>query len=204
MRDESFEIFVEAMGEPVKVRSALESVIEKYKGVLPDVLLDYWRSEGWCGYADGLFWTVNPDDYKHLLDMWLSGTKFSSIDNYHVIARSAFGDLYAWGEKYGRKIVVSCPGNYIVSLADEADVPCDDPDQAIQSFFAMSDPEDYDMEDSDGMPLFERAVQKLGRLSDDEMYGFQPALVLGGSATLQNLVKLDLEVHLTILHQLSR
>lgn len=103
MRDESFEIFVEAMGEPVKVRSALESVIEKYKGVLPDVLLDYWRSEGWCGYADGLFWTVNPDDYKHLLDMWLSGTKFSSIDNYHVIARSAFGDLYAWGKNMAEK-----------------------------------------------------------------------------------------------------
>ncbi|RML45035.1 hypothetical protein APX70_200188 [Pseudomonas syringae pv. maculicola] len=99
---------------------------------------------------------------------------------------------------------MSCPGDYIVSLADEAEIRCDDPDLAIQSFFAMSDREDFDMEDHDGIPLFERAVQKLGCLNEDEMYGFQPALVLGGSITLQNLVKLDLEVHLTILHQLSR
>nr|WP_272972021.1 GAD-like domain-containing protein [Pseudomonas sp. SWRI179] len=202
VRDEDFECFIGVMGEATSHRQVPGSHIVKYRGILPDALLTYWQKEGWCGYANGLFWTVDPDDYKRLLDMWLAGTELSQIDNYHVIARSAFGALYAWGEKYNQKIVVSCPTGSIVALMNKLKVPNKNPDLAIQTFFAMSDKERYDLEDSQGEFLFERALEKLGALDEHEVYGFEPALFVGGTASLDQLVKCNLEIHLTSLRQM--
>jgi hypothetical protein len=42
--------------------------LKKYRGKLPDLLLDYWEHEGWNGHANGLLWTVNPDDYAGILE----------------------------------------------------------------------------------------------------------------------------------------
>ena len=52
-------------------------------------------------------------------------------------------------------------------------------------------------------PLFNRALEKLGPLDHDTMYGFVPALALSGSPKLENLQKLDAHVHLDILSQLG-
>jgi hypothetical protein len=57
------------------------------------------------------------------------------------------------------------------------------------------------MEDDEGEGLFERALAQLGPLSKDELYGFEPALVLGGPCRIENLRKLRLDVHLSILRQ---
>ncbi|WP_413792254.1 T6SS immunity protein Tdi1 domain-containing protein [Pseudomonas sp. N4] len=80
--------------------------------------------------------------------------------------------------------------------------PNKDPDLALQTFFAMSDKERYDLEDHQGEFLFERALEKLGALDEREVYGFEPALFFGGTASLDQLVKCNLEVHLTILRQM--
>jgi hypothetical protein len=42
---------------------------------------------------------VNPDDYDDVLTEWITGTPLAKLDNFHVIARTAFGNLYLWGEK---------------------------------------------------------------------------------------------------------
>ncbi|MNE90069.1 hypothetical protein D3C80_1875430 [compost metagenome] len=65
--------------------------------------------------------------------------------------------------------------------------------------FGVSDPDDFDYHDTNGKLLFERAVKKYGPLAPDEMYGFEPALVLGGSSSLENLRRLKLDPHLLIL-----
>jgi hypothetical protein len=203
MRDAFFKIFVSAMGEAISHKAVPENSMQKYKGKLPDALLRYWAAEGWCGYADGLFWTVNPDDYAHILTMWLEGTKFEKVDRYYVIGRSAFGDLYAWGEKYGRKLTVSCSANYVFALESEVGSRCKDADLEIQSFFSMCDREGFDMEDNQGDFLYDRALKKLGSLDESEMYGFEPALVAGGAVSLDSLVKVNLDVHLTIIWQMG-
>jgi hypothetical protein len=52
-------------------------------------------------------------------------------------------------------------------------------------------------------PLFERALAKLGALDHDTLYGFVPALALGGEARLDRRQKLDAHVHLDILSQVT-
>ncbi len=51
--------------------------------------------------------------------------------------------------------------------------------------------------------LFEPAYHRLGPLAPDEMYGFVPAVMLGGPNTLEHLAKLKAVEHLTLLSQIA-
>ncbi len=62
--DEDFAYLLEKMGPAIDRREALASSIERYRGKLPDQLLAYWQEHGWSGYADGLFWAVDPQEYE--------------------------------------------------------------------------------------------------------------------------------------------
>ena len=203
MRDEDFELFIDEFGEATSRIDVPMEALQKWRGKLPDQLLNYWQGEGWCGYANGLFWTVDPDDYEDLVDEWLADTPLEQLDSFHVIARTAFGCLYLWGEKTGDSVTVACNINSIIALSSNLKQEMDDPDFDARVFFSNKSPDHCDLNDESGQPLFERAVAKLGPLEPDEVYGFEPALVLGGKIRLENLAKLKLDVHLTILRQLA-
>lgn len=204
MRDEDFEYFIGKFGEPTHRTAVSTDSIERWRGRLPDQLLTYWQQEGWCGYGDGLFWTVDPDDYEDIIEEWLEDTPLGGLDSFHVIARSAFGKLFACGEKVGPVVTVACPLHVIVALARElhAKSPAE-LDFDLRNFFAGKTRRTCDMTtDHDGY-LFERALKKLGPLAPDEMYALEPALAAGGTIALENLARVKLDPHLTILRQLA-
>lgn len=203
MRDEDFELFIDEFGEATFRTDVPMEAIQKWRGKLPDQLLKYWQAEGWSGYANGLFWTVNPDDYEDLVDEWLADTPLEQLDSFHVIARSAFGCLYLWGEKTGDSVTVACSIHSVIAFSSHLSKTMDDPDFDARVFFSNKSPDYCDLNDESGQPLFERALAKLGPLQPDELYGFEPALVLGGKMRLENLAKLKLDEHLTILRQLA-
>lgn len=78
----------------------------------------------------------------------------------------------------------------------------EDQEWSVRAFLGIS-ASACDLKDESGDPLFKRALAMLGPLEPDEIYGFEPAIVLGGKMQLENLAKLDLDVHLTILRQLA-
>jgi hypothetical protein len=204
MRDEDFAYFISTWGEATHRRDVPAESVERWRGRLPDQLLTYWREEGWCGYGNGLFWTVNPEDYEDLVHEWLAGTPFERIDTFHVIARTAFGKLFACGEKVGPVLDMACLTHALHALQkDLRPKPPEDLDFKIRGVFAGALPRFCNLKDEQGLPLFDRAVQKLGQLAPDEMYALEPALVLGGPITLENLVRVKLDPHLTMLRQFS-
>ncbi|MDH4557417.1 DUF1851 domain-containing protein [Pseudomonas sp. BN417] len=200
MRDSHFDLFIENMGEANFRTDISEAIIAAWSSKLPPVLLDVWRQEGWACYGHGRFWTVNPSEYEHIKDAWLEGTPLATLDTFHVIARSAFGDLYLCGEKTGASTTIISLHNEILAQKNRLKAKSlEDQDTSIQALFGVSDPEDFDFTDTNGKLLFDRAMKKYGPLAPDEMYGFEPALVLGGSPTLENLRRLKLDPHLLIL-----
>ncbi|WP_420106580.1 GAD-like domain-containing protein [Herbaspirillum huttiense] len=204
MRDDDFKYFISKFGDSTKCTAVPTASFEKWRNKLPDQLLKYWEQEGWCEYANGLFCTVDPDDYEAIVDEWLTDTGLEEIDAFHVIARSAFGTLYVCGEKTGRSVTIVCGLNMVSALQNRLRVKTkEDLDFSIRSFFAFSNPVQFDMEDENGQPLFERARSKLGPLEPHEIYGFEPAIVLGGKILLENLAKVNAKVHLTILRQFA-
>jgi hypothetical protein len=192
--DENFEYFLDKMGPPLEKRQVPASSIERYRGKLPDQLLSYWDEQGWCGYADGLFWTVDPQEYEPALEAWIGETPFMEQDAYHIIARSAFGKLYLWGETAGPLQLFS-PGTFCIPGLRSS---TNDMDFRMRVFFGMQSRTANDFED-----LFAPAMKKFGRLMPDEMYGFVPALALGGSSTLAHLQKVKAVEHLVMLAQLA-
>ena len=204
MRDFGFEMFIENMGEATTSIEVPSIAIEKYRGKLPNQLLQYWKDEGWSGYHNGLFWLTNPEDYDDLVDEWLDDTPYESIDHYHVIARDAFGALYLWGEYHNQYFTILSWTHSIIAQDGKLETKSDDPDGTLLSFFVMTEPEDFDIDDQNGEPLFERARAKFGDLEQDEMYGFKHAIATGGQILLENLEKVKLDQHLTILRQLAK
>lgn len=71
------------------------------------------------------------------------------------------------------------------------------------AFFASKKQKSSDFYDWKDKPLFKRALRKLGPLQSDEMYGFEPALTIGGTPNLEHLVKVKMVEHLVFLSQLG-
>jgi hypothetical protein len=180
-----------------------EEKVAKFRGKLPDKLLEYWQTQGWCGFADGLFWTVDPDIWDDALEVWIGDTPFMEQDAYHVIARSAFGKLFLWGERSGQSLKILTPFGMIFPSFNAEEFAIDGPDLSLQLFFSTNDREFVDLKDANEEPLFERALRKLGPVSASTMYGFTPALALGGTPKLENLEIVDAQTHLDILSQLG-
>ncbi|RMV74283.1 GAD-like domain protein [Pseudomonas coronafaciens pv. atropurpurea] len=196
MMDEHYAFFLKKFGPAVKRQLVPATSIDRYTKKLPEQLLKYWEDFGWCGYAEGLFWTVNPQDYESLLNTWFSGIESFKSDNYHVIARSAFGELYVWGEKSGYSLSIT---SYMSRYSTRnSTFTGSKSDLGVKVFFLSMNPEVINVAD-----LFEPALEKLGELDSDEMYGFVPAIALGGSMELKNLQKVKVFEHLDLLSQLS-
>ncbi|NAS96818.1 glutamyl-tRNA amidotransferase [Pseudomonas syringae pv. actinidifoliorum] len=194
--DEDFAFFLKKFGPAVKRQQVPATSIDRYTKKLPEQLLKYWEDFGWCGYAKGLFWTVDPQDYDDLLKNSLAGIEAFNSDNYHVIARSAFGELYVWGEKSGYSLSIT---SYMSRYSTRnSTFTGSKSDLGVKVFFLSMNPEVINIAD-----LFEPALEKLGRLDSDEMYGFVPAIALGGSMELKNLQKVKVFEHLDLLSQLS-
>jgi len=193
--DEIFAIFIDSIGQPIFRREVPPSTIDRYRGKLPEQLLSYWTKHGWCGYGDGLFWTVNPQDYEGVVSCWLADTPLGQRDAYHIIARNAFGDLYLFGEKTGFSLTID---SALSRYSGENNTSNENLDKVVRNFFLSIE---KDSNDFDG--LFDAAKCKLGTLNQDEMYGFVPALMFGGQPKLEYLEKVKIIEHLTFLSQLQ-
>ncbi|QGL55069.1 GAD-like domain-containing protein [Pseudomonas coronafaciens] len=194
--DEHYAFFLKKFGPAVERQLVPAPSIARYTNKLPEQLLNYWEDFGWCGYAEGLFWTVNPLDYESLLNTWFAGIEAFKSDNYHVIARSAFGELCVWGEKSGYSLSIT---SYMSRYSTRnSTFTGSKSDLGVKVFFLSMNPEVINVAD-----LFEPALEKLGRLDSDEMYGFVPAIALGGSMELKSLQKVKVFEHLEFLSQLS-
>ena len=201
--EEAFEVFIEEFGKPTFKEKVPDKSIQKYNKILPDQLLHYWKTEGWNSYANGLFWIVNPEDYEGLVELWLEDTHYPKIDKYHCIARTAFGVLYVWGEENNQWFTISCPTNTIVAFDKKLLKVNKNPDSSIRSFFASSSPDKKDLKDLKNKLLTPQCFEKLGHLKPNEVYGFAPALVAGGSPVAGNVEKEDIFIHLSILREMA-
>ncbi|MGE0905836.1 T6SS immunity protein Tdi1 domain-containing protein [Escherichia coli] len=62
----------------------------------------------------------------------------------------------------------------------------------------------FDLEYQDGKYLFELATRKCGQLNSDEIFGFEPALILGGRADISHVIKVNIQAHLTLLREFAQ
>jgi hypothetical protein len=202
-QQEFLEMMRESLGEPTSRVPVPQSAYARYENVLPPSLLDIWRLDGWSGYHGGLVWTTHPAEYDSIVASCIADTPLAGRDRFHVIQRDAFGGLVVWAEKHGRAFSVCSIDRRIMAYSQDFAAPNDDFDLTLLIRLSDFDRELADVEDDDGQWLFERARNSLGPLDPQTMYGFVPALALGGPARLENLRKVRIDVHLELLRGLG-
>lgn len=181
--------FRDRFGPPTAARPADPAVCERYAARLPAALIDEWREVGWAAYANRCLWLVNPDDFAETVAAWLPALCTDLDRPPLVFARSAFGDLLVTHKEkgigqlnvhYGRFVTIGAAPHVFLNL--------------------LLDPP-YVAAALDG-DLAAKAVLRAGPLAADEMFAYQPALALGGSETVDSVVKVKMDPHLAILVQL--
>lgn len=203
MNDEYFDYFLSKFGEPTAAIPATKGQIESYRGVLPDKLLEYWSMVGFSGFQDGLFWMTNPAEFDDALEAFICETDFVNYDNYHVIARSAYGELYLWGERTGASLSIIPHLNWIkTSVGDDEEISKGLADCSIQSFFGFKQIDDADIKNN-SKPLFPSVLKKYGSVGKDEVMVFTPYLFMGGKKSVDNMSKENLHIFLQVMAELG-
>ena len=200
---EGSEYFFEKFGMPFASMPVSAETLAKYRGKLPDRLLEYWQEFGFCGFKDGIFWLTNPEDYEDILAEWLPEEELKKKKHY-VIARSGFGELFVWNSDLGTQYELDPIRGWIFKRdTDFSDWIRDGrADEVIDIFISINKYEELDTQDNDGNPLFQRCVELWGPLAENEMFTFAPYPFISSSMTLDAIRKADLFINFDIVRQM--
>ena len=180
-----------------------ENTLSYYQGKLPDRLLGYWKDAGFAGYGEGIFWTINPNDYQDIVEKWLTQTKLWGRENFYAIARTAFGELYIRGDKSDSDTIINPHLNNILPGDFEVPPTIEVQDRGIGIFFMTMKKSIVDYRDKNEKLLFQRCLKKYGMLEHDEIYTFSTPLALCGTADINNIKKVKIFEQLSMLCDLD-
>lgn len=184
-----------------------QAFINTYGDFFPRPLWYLWEQIGFACFDNGGFWLVNPDDYADLLDDILRPTPFYHHDDWYVLGRTAFGGLEVMGRQTQSNLTIDLDYIRIFPWIQD-DRQVSQRSQAISLTVVMPVGEYkgkklYDETDARNKPLFERCLASYGKLKDDEMYTFVPAIALGGKALLKNVQKVNIFEYINFITQLQ-
>ncbi len=192
-----YDKFFEKYKEVIDKQSVPDDIIKKYEPILPKPIIDIWRNHGWGGYKDGLFWTINPDQYMKFIKKWV----VLDYEKVYPIMRTAFGDLIII-YRFNKDDI-----DYNDLFIAVIDVKHHDADTVttlgLEDFFEVGLIKNGRLINSSKIDhdLFYELVNKFGVLKYDQCYGFEPILPLGGKEKIKNAKVFNFDVHLEILTQ---
>lgn len=167
---------------------------ERLAPIIPEFLLELWEADGWAGYRDGLLWTVDPQEYEPIVAAW----KFPEAP-LAAVARTALGKLYLLGT-FKTQSGGSAQG--VLGLNPHTSTYSFVGQRAEKFFTKTIAQEDY-ASDALQEPETRRAAKALGPVAWNEMYGYEPALALGGSGKPDTVRRYNIFNHQLLLSQLG-
>jgi hypothetical protein len=179
------EHFERIHGLPIQCEKPESSVLARYRSRVPEKLISVWVRHGWCGYNNGLIWVVNPDSMMDLLEDWIEDVVNPPVP----IARTAFADLFLWGQDGAHFLNVHFGRITRVS-------------NSLEQFFNEFLCDEKNINGILRFKLFEEVFSRLGTLAATECYAFVPALALGGSASPETVQKVSMREHLGLLAEI--
>ena len=161
-----------------------QELLQRYKTILPDELIEIWEDNGLARLMGGYLKVVNPEDYQELL----KETYYRGNISVPILV-TAFGDIVTFEEGQYIGMVKYKNGNFVM---------------LAKNFkrFIQNLGDDYFLEKYFQIPQYIEAVNKLGKLEQDECFGYVPLLGLGGSEKIQNLKKVKIREYIELISQL--
>jgi len=202
MSADGFEFFVKRQGPVTDLQIVPAELADSYAGRLPSALREFWKLNGWGSYSKGLLKLCDPAMLSGVLQIALEKDRDFGAGRCTAYAYTAFGEVFAWHQDHQNVRIdfleqeLSC--EYFLKPEKKVAESI-----AITSMLATFDFELYDVDDTAGRPLYQRAVHSLGSPKLGECFGFFPALGIGGVAQLENLKRVNAAEHFAILAQIA-
>ncbi|WP_444947791.1 GAD-like domain-containing protein [Micromonospora ureilytica] len=194
----------EVWGPPTYSAPVRADRLAQFAGVVPDLLLTYWRSYGFAGFGNGSFWLCDPEVWQPAVDAWTNGLALPREERWIAVSRSAFGDVQVWGQQTGSRLTITAQHGWVVHTDQAGRVMSDhDRDNRLYALLMCQDRRSVDLHGADKKPLFDRILALRGPVGPDTIYGFVPALGLGGALRPDRAEIVDGPVHLELLAELS-
>ena len=162
-----------------------KDIIEKYKDKVGDDVIEIWEKYGFGTTFNGYLKIINPDNMQRLLEE----TYIMPFDETPVFV-TGMGDI----------IAIDNGGSFVIADYRHQRVKVLWPQKKIRWKFFLDDY--YQDRYWQWNPYFE-AVEKYGEPKYDECFGYEPLLSLGGNESVNNLRKLNYEVHITIMSEMQ-
>lgn len=180
-----FEKFIESHPNFKIVAKPTSDELVKYSPLLPAELIQFWEQYGFGTFMDGYLKIVNPAQFQGILHEYY----LPFMEPATVFGVTAFGDLLVWEREWVKQVNLrrgkgENQGSRITSFFN-----------TILAKWDNAGPE-LDAEQ------FRPALERLGECAFDECYGYFPALALGGSEKVENLQKVKLREHISMLSQM--
>ena len=168
-----------------KKKDMPKEIIEKYKGQVPDEIIEIWKNYGLGSFLSGYLRVINPDDYKELVEE----TYFRGKESIPLFT-TAFADVITWQK------------NRYIGIIFYKEEDFDIIDSGMDFFFTDIYTEDSLRNDFFDLNLYEKAVKKYGELEYNQSFCFVPLLGLGGKKSVDNLDKRDTLTHIYLITEL--
>ena len=168
----------------IKVMAMPQDVVEKYRTMVPDELIQIWQNHGIGTFLGGYLKIINPEEYRDLLD----STYFRG-DLAIPIFVTAFGDIITFEENKYLRLVKYKNGVFEIILEN------------FLFFLKFLKDEDF-QKDYFEIDLYKSALKQYGDLDYDYCFGFVPLLGLGGQKTVENIDKVKIKEHIYIISEL--
>ena len=180
-----------------------EEHVERFSGVLPESVLYVWRRFGFDGFGDGRFWITDPLVWAPVVDAWLEGTALPFPDQrWWCLNRTAMGDMKLWGEISGPALDVDpILGTLWPSAGDAADMDNFVMRERMGCLTFTSPLKDSFEDEVSGRLVVDEAIERLGPVSEGQVYGFTPAYCFTGRMEARLLGVEDAIAHLVFLAQ---
>ena len=177
--------------------------VERFSGVLPESVLYVWRRFGFDGFADGRFWITDPLVWAPVVDAWVEGTALPFPDQrWWCLTRTAMGDMKLWGEISGPALDVDpILGTLRPSAGDAADMDNFVMRERMGCLTFTSPLKDVFEDEVSGRLVVDEAIERLGPVSEGQVYGFTPAYCFTGRMEARLLGVEDAIAHLVFLAQ---
>lgn len=158
-------------------------LVAKYESLLPEKLIQLWQEYGFGSIVDGYLKIINPDDFKELLKEVYNPVFKDPV----VMFATGMSDLIIWENNY--TVLLNC--RYGLSKVIES---------GFQYFLEDVQDREFVNDELKGANYF-KAKTQFGEIGFDECFGYVPLLGLGGAEKVENLQKLKIKEHLSIIAQ---
>lgn len=189
-RENPFQEVVDEYGPPVGDGPISAAEADRYRGRVPDALIDFWLEYGRGSWRNGLYWMCDPEPLMPIIrELFRNDPEFDP-ELMVPYFRNAFGDIRAWHPEFK---LVSIRMNFgEVSNTDiTVDVipglrPADNNIAVASGVSAAVFDMDGWVNAIDGTPVFDAVLARLGPITADQAYVMTPHFLLGGNGVAKD------------------